>query len=533
MASFSNLQARASLAAQSTALHDAADAGDIASVTDLLRNGADANARAERRFFDEGATALHLASQKGHLEVALALLQAGAELSGRAAHCKKYDNGDNGGVRYNGEWEGDLTPLHLASAYGHVAVVRALVSAGGRTEWIASGNKVEVNLPVDDSGEAFFREHDGGQTPLHLASAYGHAEVVRALAEAGAHVRAWGGACNDTPLHLASASGHVEAMAALLEAGADVDGGDEVGNTALHFVADVDSLELLLSAGANPNLVAESSYGSGTPLGSFCTLIHRLETDEKGMQNATAQVEVLLRHGADTSIPASGEFPEGASPVLSCAAKNGVPGIVSALLSAGLAPNERDKRGWAPLHDAAQGDHVEVVRLLLRAGAEKDAPTARGGWTPLHVACRFTSVACALELLRWGADLAAETGVDSDDDAWSSPLVLDRRRVDVSKGFGKTPAQVIGLKNLAAAAAAAVHGGSADPSLDEDEQMEMFDGENRTQHSFICSARAIFFCFFVPRRSPAENARDCCYYRVFSSLRPSLFLPFYVCPFLD
>ncbi|CAN0537669.1 unnamed protein product, partial [Ectocarpus sp. 8 AP-2014] len=57
------------------------------------------------------------------------------------------------------------------------------------------------------------------------------------------------------------------------------------------------------------------------------------------------------------------------------------------------------------LFSAVQGDHVDVLRLLLRAGAERDAPTRSGGWTPLHLACRYTSVECVVELLRWNASL--------------------------------------------------------------------------------------------------------------------------------
>lgn len=74
-------------------------------------------------------------------------------------------------------------------------------------------------------------------------------------------------------------------------------------------------------------------------------------------------METLLRYGANvnTSFGQDNEellsphFPAAAttaaSPILSCAAKNGVPGIVSALLRAGLDPNGRDRDGWAPLHD--------------------------------------------------------------------------------------------------------------------------------------------------------------------------------------
>lgn len=102
-----------------------------------------------------------------------------------------------------------------------------------------------------------------------------------------------------TPLHLASEAGQLEVMAALVTAGADVDAGDEIGNTPLHVARDARTLEFLLEHGANPNLVAYSEYGSGSPLGSYCTLVHRLETDEKGMASATAQVREEKRNMTD------------------------------------------------------------------------------------------------------------------------------------------------------------------------------------------------------------------------------------------
>lgn len=162
---------------------------------------------------------------------------------------------------------------------------------------------------------------------------------------------------------------------------------------------------------------------------------------------------------------------------------------------------------------AAQGNHLEVLRVLLRAGAEKDGATLRGRWTPLHVACRYTSVECVLELLRWGVDLgptARPVALASDDDtacvrrrrneesffcdAHGAVAVSDDGQEeghededgnDEENGYGKTPAEVIGLKHLATAATTgpAGNGGSgpsADPSLDEEgEQMVVFgdDGE--------------------------------------------------------
>lgn len=62
-------------------------------------------------------------------------------------------------------------------------------------------------------------------TPLHLAADRGHAGIVRALLEAGAHpdARIGGGPppWDRSPLHLAAAGGHLEVVRLLLDAGAD------------------------------------------------------------------------------------------------------------------------------------------------------------------------------------------------------------------------------------------------------------------------------------------------------------------------
>ena len=53
------------------------------------------------------------------------------------------------------------------------------------------------------------------------------------------------------------------------------------------------------------------------------------------------------------------------------------------LLAAGT--NRNDKDGLTPLHVATENGHAEVIKMLLAAGANKDAAD-KDGCTPLYIA---------------------------------------------------------------------------------------------------------------------------------------------------
>lgn len=81
---------------QSTPLHDAAANGHVEGVQNLVRAGADVNARDE-----QGRTPLHLAATHGHGQTAEALLALDADvgavdLEGRAPRYYAEQNGHNG-----------------------------------------------------------------------------------------------------------------------------------------------------------------------------------------------------------------------------------------------------------------------------------------------------------------------------------------------------------------------------------------------------------------------------------------------------
>ena len=106
------------------------------------------------------------------------------------------------------------TPIHLATAEGHSDAIRALH---------------ELGAAVDVAN------HDG-YTPLHCCAGYGHADATRLLvAELGADVNVRNN-IGYTTLHLATAEGHSDAIRALHELGAAVDVTNDDGPSLLRMV---------------------------------------------------------------------------------------------------------------------------------------------------------------------------------------------------------------------------------------------------------------------------------------------------------
>ena len=91
-----------------------------------------------------------------------------------------------------------LSPLHVASIYGHADFSRILLEHGAN---------VNAHDHVD-------------WTPLHYASLWGHLRVAQLLLEHKA-LSDPRNKYNDTPLHMASGSGHLEIVRLLLDHGAD------------------------------------------------------------------------------------------------------------------------------------------------------------------------------------------------------------------------------------------------------------------------------------------------------------------------
>jgi ankyrin repeat protein len=115
-------------------------------------------------------------------------------------------------------------------------------------------------------------------------------------------------------------------------------------------------------------------------------------------------VHTLLTAGADITAAA-----EDGTSCLHSAASRGIHGVIAKVLeyraSGGSVDiDQLDNDGQSPLHLAAEAHSAEIIKLLLRAGAELDRRSTSTGATPLMLAARAGRDATAKALLVAGAD---------------------------------------------------------------------------------------------------------------------------------
>src|SRR5205823_496792 len=91
------------------------------------------------------------------------------------------------------------------------------------------------------------------------------------------------------------------------------------------------------------------------------------------------------------------------------AARAGDREAVRQLLQHGADVNAAEADGMTAFHWAATKDDLDLVRMLLRAGANLRAMIRLGGYTPLMMAARNGNAAIIEALLNAGADVNAVT----------------------------------------------------------------------------------------------------------------------------
>jgi ankyrin repeat protein len=180
--------------------------------------------------------------------------------------------------------------------------------------------------------------------------------VVKALLDNGAqlNVKADKSKDNPTPLHFAVKHNDVEVVNALLSAGANPNIKSKNGVTPLHTAAqynELDVVKALLSAGANPEVEAKNV---GTPL------------HLASQHNEIDVMEALISAGANVNIQSDGRGDlKSVTPLMIAASKSENPEKIRYLLEHGADTSLKDSRGYRAIDYAEANYHLFQHDSLL------------------------------------------------------------------------------------------------------------------------------------------------------------------------
>ena len=321
---------------KNVALVEASALGHEAVVRALLDHGANAN------YTDEDSSPLVTASSSGHLGVVKDLIDHGADVDAVVD------------FRHDGP-----NALIAACIGGHLEIVKELTSSQADVNALASfqtalaaaaeNGKGQIVQLLLDLGAKPTVSRDDEPSPLAIAAAEGHEDVVNTLLKHGA---VQSPKSKDSDLLGVVVRGHLSIVNTLIDAGWDVNWGEHATETVLETAVTsghIDIVRRLLDAGADPNI-----------------------------------------HGR-------------AATPLHLSANNGHAGIAKVLIEAGADLDGRNPFNETPLQKACEGGHDDLAKLLIENRADVNASSRRSG-TALQIALRSGNQRIADMLRAAGAD---------------------------------------------------------------------------------------------------------------------------------
>ncbi len=385
-----------------TALHNTALAGSLDVAKLLIAAGANPVARDAW-----GNSPIRLACRRGHGELALGMLEdlkeakvdelsgalAGASWSGDIELVRKLIA--LGGAKELGSCLNEprvgVSPLQAAAARGHTAIVDLLVKEGAR---------------VDCKGAKDF-------TPLHAAAHYGWTDTAEFLLGLGASLEIEDDE-RRLPTHEAAFQGRTETLLMLLTHASDevvravdryektilhslFEGGehttddslskawrvavargvrplseDEQGRTAFYLGLRHDRPALRDFGASHPDVLVVRAMDEGSRVRGLAPIHNAALHDAHGL------VEFILKHRpAERDRAIRVNVLEGMQPI-HCAAMNGSVNVLKVLIEAGASVEARDGDGQTPLMIAIRRKHATAVRFLLKQGGNVFAENSRG-----------------------------------------------------------------------------------------------------------------------------------------------------------
>jgi uncharacterized protein len=345
----------------STPMSEAATIGNARVIQALLKHGADVDSPNA-----DGQTALMIVAQTDNVDAAKLLLKHGAKINARE------------------KWR-DQTALMWAAAEARPAMVKLLISYKADVNARSKNNNWERQVTAEPRYQA---RPAGGFTPLLYAARKGCVECAQHLVKAGADIE-----LNDpdgvTPLLMSLLNFNFDTAAFLISKGAQLDRWDYWGRSPLYAAVDGNTLptggradrpsldkttgtqviEMLLKAGANPNL----------QLKLFPP--HRSLRDDRG-------ADVVLTIGSTPLLRAAKAGDIAAMKLLLAYKANvelpTINGVTPLLAASGIGSSALDTRG----RYKTEAQATEAILLLLANGADIKARD-RGGQMVLHGAAKW------------------------------------------------------------------------------------------------------------------------------------------------
>ena len=257
-------------------------------------------------------------------------------------------------------------------------------AGGGKGVCPAMWSDPAVCRVLIDAGADVHTKNKNGRSPLHYACKSGTLDVVKMLVEADARVRDTdkdGRTC----LMLAAYNGHTETVRYLVGLPeVDVNHRDSEDDTALHHARrDADVVQVLLAAGADTEMKNSASY---SPLHDACfsgalEVVKTLVEAGAGVRATDNQGDTCLTLAAYSGHTEIVRYLVGLPEVelnhhegdkktaLQCAVEENHPADAQVLITAGADMDTKDNEGRSPLHYACIDGALNIVKMLVEAGA--------------------------------------------------------------------------------------------------------------------------------------------------------------------
>lgn len=216
----------------------------------------------------------------------------------------------------------------------------------------------------------------GGYTAIMDAASEGHFKIVKLLVENGAEINRRDGEYGSNAFTNAVNKGHCAIASYLLGNDAVVEDDLETIFEAIVENNDVEMARVFLDAGISFDVLW--SGGGFTPMMEACRL-GRIELVKLFFEAGAGDFHGLddLLHFATAGthgVVYRLLVEQGAKPEIVSAAQAGVSELVEKFLKQGVSVNSTNDRGVTPLLGAIEGNHLQLVALLLEHGADVNTP---------------------------------------------------------------------------------------------------------------------------------------------------------------